>query len=678
MLLIDGKQFVPATARHGQGYSAFDAEYDRYRVMVRLFVSSEQMEKYYQIKIANKGDEPLEMKIDMVYKLVLGVNEEQTARYLHSEWQEEENSLWVRNVYHETYRNTRVQLTSTEKLTEVSLESPNRKRLGTQVTVPPHSEKELAYVIAVHDDNTATPRMVTLPMIEEEYEKVGRFWDERLGVVQVETPDRAFNYMLNRWYLYQVYAARLFARAGFYQVGGATGYRDQLQDVMSCLYSDPAYARKQILDHAAHQFAEGDVLHWWHENMKMGARTTFSDDYLWLVYVTYQYVHVTGDNSILSETVAFCQADQLNAGESERCVRYALPAQPVATDDNRDSNFEYATLYEHLRRSINRAMHRIGIHGLPLMGCGDWNDGMSLVGVEGKGESVWVAFFLVDVLPKMEELTQLMLGADLSYCSDLADFRSRLVTAIQTSAWDGAWFLRAYFDNGDPMGSRNNTECQIDLISQAWSIITGVATQEQKESIFRETDYRLVNREHEIIQLLTPAFQHSQNNPGYIMRYPIGVRENGGQYTHGAMWYIMAQLKEGRTDMAYFLYSLINPIHRTMTLADVLKYKVEPYCIAADIYSNPQHPGRGGWTWYTGSASWAYKTGIENILGLHKEGDTLIIDPCIPSEWEQFSITYRYGGTPYYITYRRNKNAQATTPASITLVDDGMPHEITI
>ena len=679
MLLVDGQQFVPATARHGQGYSAFDAEYTDIKVMVRLFVSSRHAEKYYQIKVVNKTDQPRVTKLDMVYKLVLGTNEEQTARFLHSEWKEDENSLWVRNVYHDTFRHLRVQLTATETITDLSVNYPNRKRLGMTIEVPPHGEKEVAYLIAVHNDDEKELRRVTMPMIEEEYAEVIRYWDRRLGVIQVETPDRSFNYMLNRWYLYQVYAARLFARAGFYQVGGATGYRDQLQDVMSCLYGDPAYARRQILDHAAHQFAEGDVLHWWHENMSIGARTTFSDDYLWLIYVTYQYVHITGDTSILSETIAFCQADQLNPGEAERCVRYALPAQPVVTGtEQRDNNFEYATLYEHLRRAINRSMHRIGIHGLPLMGCGDWNDGMSLVGVEGKGESVWVAFFLADLLPKMEQLTQLFPGADLSYCADLADFRSRLVAAIQGNAWDGAWFLRAYFDNGDPMGSRNNTECQIDLISQAWSIITGIATEEQKQSIFRETDYRLVNREHEIIQLLTPAFQHSPNNPGYIMRYPVGVRENGGQYTHGAMWYIMAQQQEGHTDMAYFLYSLINPIHRTVTLADVLKYKVEPYCIAADIYSNPQHPGRGGWTWYTGSASWAYKTGIEHILGIQKQGDTLVVNPSIPSEWDGFSFTYRYGETPYHITYRRNKASQTVAPMHIKLVDDGMPHQIEV
>lgn len=677
MLLINKQQFVPATARHSQGFSAFDAKYDDFNVMVRVFVSVDKLEKYYQIKIVNKSGHPLELQLDMVYKLVLGMTEEQSARYIHSQWMPEKNSLMVRNVYNQVYRNVRIQLTATEPLTDIDYDFPNRKRLGFRMSLPVGGSKEFAYIVSVLEQPTDQPRQVTLPAIEQEYAKVVGFWEEKLSQIQVETPDKAFNYMLNHWYLYQVYASRLYARAGFYQVGGATGFRDQLQDCMSVIYSDPNYARCQILEHAAHQFTEGDVLHWWHETILLGARTTFSDDYLWLIFVTYQYVRLTGDTSILNEQVCFCQGDHLAPGEAERCIHYSVPQYKVATSiDKHDFNFEYATLYEHLRRAMNRSMNRIGPHGLPLMGCGDWNDGMSRVGVGGKGESVWVGFFLCDLLPKMEQLTEWMQGADLSYVAELSAFRSRLVKALQEHAWDGDWFLRAYFDNGDPMGSRNNTECQIDLISQAWSILTDVATKDQKESIFRETDARLVNREHEIIELLTPPFQHSRNNPGYIMNYPEGVRENGGQYTHGAMWYIMAQIKEGRTDMAYFLYSLINPIHRTSTLADVLKYKVEPYCIAADIYSNPQHPGRGGWTWYTGSASWAYKTGIENILGLHKEGDKLSLHPCIPSDWETFTIRYIYGKTLYCITYRAQTDNRQTTV--VQLVDDGQKHDITI
>ncbi|MBR3711289.1 MAG: hypothetical protein IKM99_10090 [Bacteroidales bacterium] len=667
MLLINKKQFVPATARHGQGFSAFDAQYDEIDVKVRVFVALERLEKYYQIKIDNKTNEDLDLQLDMVYKLVLGNTEEKTARYLYSEWDEDSSSIFVRNVYHEQYRDTWVQLTAVSDDMkgngfDYSLKYPNRKRLGMTVKVPANGESAIAFIIAVPEDGKRQSSQYTKAMIDAEYDKVVRFWDEKLSTIQVETPDKSFNYMLNRWYLYQVYASRLFARAGFYQVGGATGFRDQLQDVMSCLYSDPGYARRQILDHAAHQFAEGDVLHWWHESLQLGARTTFSDDYLWLVYVAYQYISVTGDLSILTEEVTFCQAEMLSPGEAEKCLHY-MPS------------YHKASLFEHLRRSINRSMSRIGSHGLPLMGCGDWNDGMSRVGVGGKGESVWVAFFLCDLLPKMEDLTQKMPDADLSYCEELSQFRCRLVKALQDNAWDGFWFLRAFFDNGNPMGSRNNTECQIDLISQAWSILTDVATPEQKNSIFRETDGRLVNREHEIIQLLTPAFKNSADDPGYIMQYPVGVRENGGQYTHGAMWYIMAQLKEGRKDMAYFLYSLINPIHRTQSLADVLKYKVEPYCIAADIYSNPQHPGRGGWTWYTGSASWAYKTGIENILGFHKEGNRLTITPHVPTDWNEFSICYRYGNSIYHINYKKGEENASTV---IDLVDDGNEHEVRI
>ena len=645
MLLINKRQFVPATARHSQGWSAFDADYDDLSVAVRLFVACDKQEKYYQIKVANKTAEPMDVQLDMVYKLVLGMSEEQTARYLHSEWDATANTLRVRNVYHPIYHDQVLQLTATEPLTDVSLNYPNRKRLGLTVNVPAGGEKQLAFVIAVGGGSGVSGYSVE--GINAEFGRVVAYWDEKLSHIQVETPDRSFNYMLNRWYLYQVYSSRLFARAGFYQVGGATGFRDQLQDVMSVLYSDPAYARRQILDHAAHQFAEGDVLHWWHESMKMGARTTFSDDYLWLVFVTHQYVHVTGDISILSEQVPFCISDQLLQGENERCLNYC-------------SSNETATLYEHLRRSVNRSLSRIGSHGLPLMGCGDWNDGMSAVGVEGKGESVWVAFFLADLLPKMEQLTQLMPDADLTYCEELSAAKRRIVDAIQHHAWDGNWFLRAYYDNGDAMGSRNNIECQIDLISQAWSILTDVATPEQKASVMRETDNRLVNREHEIIQLLTPAFKDSKPSPGYIMNYPVGVRENGGQYTHGAMWYIMAQLKENRNDIAYYLYSIINPVHRTQTLADVLKYKVEPYCMAADIYSNPQHPGRGGWTWYTGSASWAYKTGIENILGICKEGDNIVVEPRVPSEWDSFTVRYRCGDKTCVIRY------------------DGKTHKVTI
>ncbi|MBQ9418333.1 MAG: hypothetical protein IJU19_07140 [Bacteroidales bacterium] len=676
-LLISRSQFVPATARHSQGWSAFDAEYDDFKVDVRLFVSIDKPEKYYQIRLTNKTHSPLQLTLDMVYQLVLGTCEEQTARYLLTRWDEATNSLYVRNVYHPVYRDQVLRLTATRPLTDVSYQAPNRKRTGLAITLQPEGEEELAFIISVFTDGQQPSPAPSYEAINAEFDRVVAFWDDKLSRIQVQTPDRSFNHMLNRWYLYQVYASRLFARAGFYQVGGATGFRDQLQDIMSLLYSDPAYARRQILDHAAHQFPEGDVLHWWHESLHLGARTTFSDDYLWLVFVAYQYVSVTGDNAILAEQIHFCAADSLNPGEPERGMNYA-PSP------------EQASLYQHLRRAVDRAASRIGSHGLPLMGCGDWNDGMSQIGVQGKGESVWVALFLINLLPKMEHLTDLAAlypstGVDPTYKARLVDFRQRLTDALQKNAWDGAWFLRAYFDNGDPVGSRNNTECQIDLITQAWAILTNTATPEQKQSLMRETDSRLVDRQHEIIRLLTPAFKDSRPSPGYIADYPIGVRENGGQYTHGAMWYIMAKLKENCLDEAYYLYSIINPIHRTATPADVLKYKVEPYCMAADIYSNPQHPGRGGWTWYTGSASWAYKTGIEEILGFHLQASTLTLTPRIPSEWDGFTLRYRFGQSLYIIRYQRPSDVDAASlpsatnpPTRIELTDDGQTHEITI
>lgn len=669
MLLIDQRQFVPSTARHGQGFSNFEAEYADFSVKIRVFVASEAMEKYYQISITNKQDTPQRHSLAMLYKLVMGDTEESTARYIHSEWDPDHNTLYARNVYHETYRHLQLGLTATETIDQASTDYPNRKSIAIEVELAPHSTHELAFVIHVDDLNEGAPsaKHYTIDYINNEYQKVRDFWKEKLSVIQVHTPDKGFNFMVNSWYLYQVCSARLYARAGFYQVGGATGFRDQLQDVMGLLYCDPGYARRQILDHAAHQFPQGDVLHWWHESLLLGARTTFSDDYLWLVFVTYQYVNVTGDRTILDERIPFCQAEELGPNEAERGMRYQ---RGTLTDDS-------PTLYEHLALCLRRAFSRMGSHHLPLMGCGDWNDGMSRVGVGGKGESVWVAFFILDLVPKMVEIIRMRPQPDEEFAVFLENEATQLRQALQENAWDGDWFLRAYFDNGDPMGSRNNSECQIDLITQAWSILTDVADDEQKKSIFRASETRLVNSEHEIIQLLAPPFKHSKNHPGYIMDYPKGVRENGGQYTHGAMWYIMALLKEGRHDQAYFYYSIINPIHRTTTLADVLKYKVEPYCIAADIYSNRQHPGRGGWTWYTGSASWAYKTAIENILGLRKRGDNITLAPHIPSSWNEFSIDYRFGKSVYHIHVTRNSGSNDSNN-TFALVDDGSEHTIKI
>jgi cellobiose phosphorylase len=476
---------------------------------------------------------------------------------------------------------------------------------------------------------------------------------------------------MNAWFLYQTYSARLYARAGFYQVGGALGFRDQLQDSMSILYSDPQLARTQILTHAAHQFPEGDVLHWWHEELMRGSRTTFSDDYLWLVYVACEYVYHTGDYAILDESVPFVQAASLKENETERGVNYTLSA-------------ETNTLYNHLKLCIQKALRQMGTHNLPLMGCGDWNDGMNKVGHKGKGESVWVAFFLLDNLRRITALANHRQDAD--FAAQCQEAIPPLKQAISEHAWDGEWFLRAYFDNGEPLGSRNNTECQIDLLTQAWSILTALANDKQKELLLRETEARLVDREYKFIKLLTPPFKSSKNNPGYIMDYLKGIRENGGQYTHAAMWYIMALIKEGFTDRAYQYFAMINPINRTASYADAMRYKVEPYSIAADIYSNSQHAGRGGWTWYSGSSNWAYKVGLEHILGFKKNGNQLTLNPKIPSSWSGFSMTYQYFNTLYLIAVQCNNSAEQKVYLDgalvengiIVLVDDGNGHEVKV
>ena len=658
-LLVNHRQFIPSLARHGFGYSVFEGTYDGFSMRVTVFVARQDMTKFYLVDLTSTRDEDATLRCELVNKVVLGVTEEDSCRYLISHFDEADNALYVRNTYGELHRDEHAFFSSTEPIAEVDILSPNRKTVRVDIALPAHGSRQWAFMLGVKGQE-APLRQWDAAAIANELQEVKDEWQRRLGVMQVGTPDNTLNYMLNGWYLYQTYSARLYGRVGFYQVGGATGYRDQLQDVMSVLYSDPAYARQQILTHAAHQFPEGDVLHWWHDDLLFGSRTTCSDDYLWLVYVTYQYLRITGDRSILHEEVPFVQGEALKPGEAERGMGYTL-------------GHETQPLIQHLRLCIDKALRQKGIHQLPLMGCGDWNDGMNHVGTEGKGESVWVGFFLVDVLRRMEKIA---LWADQpDYAQTCHDAVAPLQEALRKNAWDGAWYLRAYFDNGDALGSRNNMECQIDLISQAWSLLTDTATPEQKPSILTETERRLVDHENDLIRLLSPAFKHSADDPGYIMTYMEGIRENGGQYTHAAMWWIMALLHERRTDQAYAYYAMINPANRAATLSSVLKYKVEPYCIAADIYSSRQHGGRGGWTWYTGSASWAYKVGIEGILGFHKQGDTLTVEPQAPSTWDSFKVTYRHGTATYRITVALRSSEKNNT---LQLVDDGETHDVTL
>ena len=668
---FDDKIFDPEKCTHGFGYTILESETEELKREVTEFVALEDNVKIYLMTLKNKKNQPLSKKVEFWLNPTLGNFEEKTTRHILSEFMGDDNYLKLRNVYSINYGDVNVFMSTSEKIEEAICDKMLVKNISFKLDLAKEEEKTLVFVLGCgmsDEENIELIKKYTnVQNCKKELRNVKEYWDKQLGVVQVDTPDKSLDYVINGWYLYQALSSRIMAKAGFYQVSGAFGYRDQLQDAMNIVLVNPEYTRSQILRNAKHQFEEGEVLHWWHEKNHFGLRSRYKDDFLWLVYATANYIESTGDFDILNEKVPYVVGDVLSEYEHEKGMVFSY-------SEKED------TLLEHCLKSLALSMKSLGKHKLPLMGGGDWNDGMNRVGIKGKGESVWLGFFLYNVIDLfMDMMKKFDKDFDLT---KYQEFNDKLAENLNKKAWDGEYYLRAYFDNGDKLGSHENTECKIDLISQSFSIISNVAPKDRIQSVITSVEENLIDDELKIVKLLTPAFQKSLNNPGYIMNYPKGIRENGGQYTHASAWYIMALIKAGYSDRAYRYYQMINPVNRTTKKYEVEKYCVEPYVIAADIYSSESFPAHGGWTWYTGSAGWFYKVGVEEILGLKKQGNTLFLNPNMPIAWDGFKMKYTYLDTTYEIKVTKSNKDKVVVDGReqqdsiIKLSNDKQKHKV--
>jgi cellobiose phosphorylase len=531
--------------------------------------------------------------------------------------------------------------------------------LQVVLELQPGQEREIVFRMGVgqgiEDVRAQVNRFRAAGTARDALEAVWDYWKRTLCAVQVETPDESVNVLTNGWLLYQTLACRLWARSGYYQSGGAFGFRDQLQDTMALVHAEPGLVRAQLLLCASRQFVEGDVQHWWHPPQGRGVRTRCSDDYLWLPLATCRYVFTTGDTGVLDETAPFLEGRAVNPGDESY---YDLPGRSSET----------ASLYQHCVRAVRNGF-RFGAHGLPLIGSGDWNDGMNLVGIAGKGESTWLAFFLCEVLQQFARLARL--HHDAVFAAECDTVGERLRAAVDEHAWDGGWYRRAYFDDGTPLGSATNPECRIDSIAQSWSVISGAGEPARSRQAMDAMDEHLVRRDDRLVQLLDPPFDQSALDPGYIRGYVPGVRENGGQYTHAAIWASMAFAALGDRRRAWELLTIINPVNHALSREATETYKVEPYVVAADVYASSSHVGRGGWTWYTGSAGWMYRLILESLLGLRREADRLTFVPCLPAHWPSFKVRYRYGDTFYGIVVTQRSPSDPAPSVPITVVLDG-------
>ena len=691
--------------KHGKGYTTFERRHARISSTLRVGVPETGAVKIGLLTLHNESDQSRRLTVTGYADWILGTDRERVRGHVAVESDESRNAIFAVNKFEAEYAHLVAFASLSDKLSALStdrrgflgphgtLAAPagvaaitthHREAqpddpcavLQTRVELSPGESRDMVMLVG------AAPSKAEAEAYIERYsspsgaraalDDSAAQWRERLETIQVSTPDPSFDIILNGWMLYQSLSSRMWGRIALYQSSGAYGFRDQLQDSMAMVYSDPSLTREQIIRAASRQFEEGDVQHWWHPDTGRGVRTRFADDLIWLAFVINHYITVTGDPSVLDEVTPYITTRLLEPGEDEI---YDRPRTSHLSD----------TVYDHAVKALRRAC-TAGAHGLPLIGGGDWNDGMNRVGVDGRGESVWLAWFLIKTL--REFIPHAKSRGDNETAQDFESIADGYREAVETTSWDGEWYRRAYYDDGAPLGSHVNEECRIDAIAQSWSVISRAGDPERQRIAMQSFNRHLVDEEARLIMLLTPAFDRSSHDPGYIKGYLPGVRENGAQYTHAAIWSVQAEAMLGNGDRAFELFQMINPVTHALTPADVETYKVEPYVVAADVYTAEGHLGRGGWTWYTGSASWLYRAGLESILGFRKDGDLLYIEPCIPSGWKNYSVRYRYGSSLYVIEVSNSLGLERGSPritvdgnaieGGIRLLDDGQRHDVRV
>ena len=697
----------PYVARHGQGYSRFEHTSHGIALDLLMLVPVRDPVRISRLTLENRSSRKRRLSVTAYAEWALGVARTGSVPSVVTDIDPETGALFATNAWNADYAERVAfadlggrQISWTGDRLEflgrnASLDHPESLERGqrlsgktgagldpcaalqTLVELEPGARTEVRILLGQGESRAASRALIEryrAVRCDQVLREVEAHWDSLLEAVQVKTPNRSMDLMLNRWLLYQTVACRIWSRAALYQAGGAYGFRDQLQDVLALALTRPGLLREQILRCAARQFREGDVQHWWHPPTGRGVRTRISDDRLWLPYAVTHYLETTEDPAVLEEEIPWLEGPALQDGQQDA---YFTPTESA----------ERATLFEHCARALDRSLE-VGGHGLPLIGAGDWNDGMNRVGYEGRGESVWLGWFLLVNLRQFAPIAELRGEGERA-----ARWRMKadsLQAALEREAWDGEWYKRAFFDDGTPLGSAANEECRIDSISQSWAVLSGAANPDRARQAMASVERQLLRRGDRLLLLLTPPFNLAPFDPGYIKGYPPGIRENGGQYTHAAVWSVMAFAELGDGDKAGEIFDLLNPIHHASSRAEVRKYKVEPYAVAADVYSEPPHAGRGGWTWYTGSAGWLYRAGLEWILGLRKRGSALQIDPCIPRTWKGFEITVRHGRTIYRITVENPKGvcrgvswisldgAQLSGEPLVPLTDDGREHQVRV